>query len=199
MSISNFNGAVGWCSNFIPHFIRHVITYICLDLSWTVLAKGTPGQNRASVHIPNETCVNVYIITLWIINDWIINTSTYFVWFLVSSLPACPIIITCCTTIETNITLLAGRIVSVLKITLDCNKYTCILASIHWADGRLTTRSREASKPCDSSIDFFNYSEIWQASQKQRCRRCPSYLRAIRSLYQISRLQDLAVRCLTAQ
>ena len=36
-------------------------------------------------------------------------------------------------------------------------------ASIHNADGRLTTRSREASKPRDSGLDFSNRSEFWQA------------------------------------
>ena len=36
--------------------------------------------------------------------------------------------------------------------------------------GRLTARSREVSKPRDSSLDFFNCSEIWQAPRQQRCR-----------------------------
>ena len=29
-------------------------------------------------------------------------------------------------------------------------------------------RSREASKPCDSDLDFFNSPEIWQVSLQQR-------------------------------
>ena len=37
------------------------------------------------------------------------------------------------------------------------------LASIHYADTWLTTRSRELSKPRYSSLDFSNRSEIWQA------------------------------------
>ena len=31
-----------WISNFIPHFIGHVITYPCSDYSWTMLVKGAP-------------------------------------------------------------------------------------------------------------------------------------------------------------
>ena len=34
-------------------------------------------------------------------------------------------------------------------------------ASIHWAEGRLTARSRDASKPRDSGLDISNRSEIW--------------------------------------
>ena len=43
-------------------------------------------------------------------------------------------------------------------------------ASIHWADGRLTARSRKVSKPRDSGLDYPNRSEIWQAPRQQRCR-----------------------------
>ena len=43
-------------------------------------------------------------------------------------------------------------------------------ALIHEADGRLTARSRQVSKPRDSSLDFSNRSEIWQAHRQQRCR-----------------------------
>ena len=43
----NFNGATVevWESvyNFIRHFIMDVITYLCWDLSWTMLVKETPG------------------------------------------------------------------------------------------------------------------------------------------------------------
>ena len=34
------------------------------------------------------------------------------------------------------------------------------------ADGRLIAKSREASKPRDSGLDFSNRSEIWQASRR---------------------------------
>ena len=36
-------------------------------------------------------------------------------------------------------------------------------ASIHWAGGRLTARSREVSKQRDSRLDIINRSEFWQA------------------------------------
>ena len=42
-------------------------------------------------------------------------------------------------------------------------------AFIHWADARLT-ESRKVSKPRDSSLDFSNRFEIWQAPRQQRCR-----------------------------
>ena len=42
-------------------------------------------------------------------------------------------------------------------------------ASTHWAVRRLTTRSREVSKPRDSGLDFSNRSEIWPALRQQRC------------------------------
>ena len=32
-----------WISNFIPQFIRHVITYPCWDSNSTMLVKGAPG------------------------------------------------------------------------------------------------------------------------------------------------------------
>ena len=41
-------------------------------------------------------------------------------------------------------------------------------ASIHKADGCPTARSREASKPRDSGLDFSNRSEIWQAPRQQQ-------------------------------
>ena len=41
---------------------------------------------------------------------------------------------------------------------------------IHWADGRLTARSSEVSKPWDSGLNFSNRSEIWQALWQHRCR-----------------------------
>ena len=57
-----------------------------------------------------------------------------------------------------------------------------IRALIHKADGRLTARSREVSKPRDSCLDFSNRSEIWQAPRQQCCRdacqiseRCDHY------------------------
>ena len=60
--------------------------------------------------------------------------------------------------------------------------YPVLLISIRQADGRLTVRFREASKPRDSCLDFSNRSEIWQAPRKQRCRdacqilvRCDHY------------------------
>ena len=44
--LSNFNGAAvevwGCISNFIPHFIIHVITYPCWDQSYSMLVKGAP-------------------------------------------------------------------------------------------------------------------------------------------------------------
>ena len=44
------------------------------------------------------------------------------------------------------------------------------------ADGRLTARSREVSKPRDSSLDFSNRSEIWQAPYAyQSLERCNHY------------------------
>ena len=47
-------------------------------------------------------------------------------------------------------------------------------AFMHWEDIRLIARSREYSKPRDSSLDFFNRSEIWEAPQQQWSRTtCP--------------------------
>ena len=43
-------------------------------------------------------------------------------------------------------------------------------ASIHKADGRLTARSREVSKPRDSGLNFSNRSEIWQTPRQHRYR-----------------------------
>ena len=40
---------------------------------------------------------------------------------------------------------------------------------IYSMDGRLTTRSRETSKPGDSGLDFSNRSEIRQAPRQQLC------------------------------
>ena len=43
----NFNGCTvevwEWLSNFMPHFIKDVITYPCSDLRWSMLVKGAPG------------------------------------------------------------------------------------------------------------------------------------------------------------
>ena len=39
----------------------------------------------------------------------------------------------------------------------------------HKADGRLTARSREVSKPRESGLNFSNGTEIWQAPRQQRC------------------------------
>ena len=42
----NFNGefvGVSIC-NVIPRFTRHLITYPCWDLSWSMLVKGAPGD-----------------------------------------------------------------------------------------------------------------------------------------------------------
>ena len=47
---------------------------------------------------------------------------------------------------------------------------SCIWASIYYADGRLTAKSHEVSKPRNSGLDFSNCSKIWQASRQQRCR-----------------------------
>ena len=33
-----------WISNFIPHFIMHIITYPCWDWSWPMLIKGAHGN-----------------------------------------------------------------------------------------------------------------------------------------------------------
>ena len=41
-------------------------------------------------------------------------------------------------------------------------------ASVHYTDGRLTTRSHEALKPRDLDLNFSNRSEIWRS--QQRCR-----------------------------
>ena len=41
---------------------------------------------------------------------------------------------------------------------------------IHWADGRLTARAREVSRPQDPSSDCPSRSVIWQAYRQQRCR-----------------------------
>ena len=57
-------------------------------------------------------------------------------------------------------------------------KYWDISASSHWADGRLTVTSREASKQRDSGLDFSNRFEIWQAPRQL----CLSNLGAMRSL-----------------
>ena len=47
---------------------------------------------------------------------------------------------------------------------------------------KLTAKSHEVSKPRDSSLDFSNRSDIWQAPRQQRCRdacqiseRCDQY------------------------
>ena len=37
-------------------------------------------------------------------------------------------------------------------------------------DGRLTAKVHEVLRPRDSGLDFSNGSDIWQASQQQRCR-----------------------------
>ena len=42
-------------------------------------------------------------------------------------------------------------------------------ASIHLADGRLTARPHEVSKPRDSGLNFYNRFEIWQAYRQHRC------------------------------
>ena len=42
-------------------------------------------------------------------------------------------------------------------------------ASIHYADGRLTARSREVSKPRDSGFDFSNRPDISAAEMHVKC------------------------------
>ena len=46
LSFPNVNGVTvevwKWISNFIPYFIMDVITYPCLNQSWSMLVKGTP-------------------------------------------------------------------------------------------------------------------------------------------------------------
>ena len=39
-------------------------------------------------------------------------------------------------------------------------------ALIHQADGRLSPKYREVSKPRDSGLDFYNRSEIWHAPRQ---------------------------------
>ena len=75
--------------------------------------------------------------------------------------------------------------------------------SIHQADGRLTARSREVSKPRDWDLEFSNRSEIWIAHRQQCCRDacqmsggCDDYNIQSRG-FEASR--DLAVRRLTAK
>ena len=50
------------------------------------------------------------------------------------------------------------------------HSFSVSIAFIHKADGCLTTRCREVSKPRDSGLDFSNRSEIWQAPRQQRYR-----------------------------
>ena len=71
-------------------------------------------------------------------------------------------------------------------------------ASIHLADGRLTVRTREVSKPRNSGLDFSNCSEIWVAPRQQRCQdaceiseRC-EYYNTQSSPFEAA--QDLALR-----
>ena len=42
-------------------------------------------------------------------------------------------------------------------------------ASIHYADGRLSARSREVSKSRDLGLNFSNRFEIWLAPRQHRC------------------------------
>ena len=50
----NFNRATvevwEWISNFIPHFIGHVITYSCWDYSWSILVNGAAGRYYKQMH-----------------------------------------------------------------------------------------------------------------------------------------------------
>ena len=43
-------------------------------------------------------------------------------------------------------------------------------AFIDSTNGRLTSKSREVSKPRDWGLNFANHSDIWQAPRQQRCR-----------------------------
>ena len=43
-------------------------------------------------------------------------------------------------------------------------------AYIHLADGHLTARSCDVSKPSDSELDFSSRFKIWQTPWQQRCR-----------------------------
>ena len=74
-----------------------------------------------------------------------------------------------------------AALIQILASRWECNKLLLepILSnndepvsspSIHWADGRLTVRSREVSKPRDWGLVFYNRSVIWQARRQQRCR-----------------------------
>ena len=71
---------------------------------------------------------------------------------------------------------LAYNEMSGLIYTGDCSQHGAVCshqdirASIHEADGRLTARSQEVSKPRDSGLDFSDRSEIWQAPRQERCR-----------------------------
>ena len=74
--------------------------------------------------------------------------------------------------------------------------------SIHWADGRLTARSRKISKPRDSSLDFSNRFESWQVLRQQGCRDACQILQRY-DHYNIQARgfetsSDLAVKRLTA-
>ena len=53
----NFNG---WISNFIPHFTRCVITYLCWDLIYSILVKEAPDRRHAII----LTYDNLMLITL---------------------------------------------------------------------------------------------------------------------------------------
>ena len=45
------------------------------------------------------------------------------------------------------------------------------MASVHYADGRFTPKSRGVSKPRDWMLWWSDRSELWQASRQQRCCR----------------------------
>ena len=75
------------------------------------------------------------------------------------------------------------------------------MAFIHLADGRLTARSREVTKPRDSGLDFSNRSAIRRAHRQQSCR----YACQISEQYDHYNIQsrgsetswELAVKCHT--
>ena len=74
----------------------------------------------------------------------------------------------------------------------DILHYNRAMASIHWAVGRLTAKSREVVKPRVWMLQWSHRSAIWQASRQQRCWvRCLSNCRAIGKVRtRISRLRD---------
>ena len=89
-----------------------------------------------------------------------------------------------------------------MKYNIRCIASILTWASIHKADGRLTARTREVSKPQESASNFFNRFDIWQTPRQQRCRdacriakRCDHY--NIPFLRDFESSRDLVVTRLT--